>query len=302
MAAQWDRKRKELVAQPDKETIVATAKSGVKAKRALAPGKVQERAKPKSDEALAKAQEAVKAAEGKVERERQARAKAEKALAEAQEALAAARLKIEHQAQIRRVSFVVRLIVYEHGQVGRTEIEHVESSRKQNFLSLDGERLVAFMKACISPTTISKPTIPPVPSTEKVKAPIPGSLRPKSKLIVSEVRVFQLGDPDFMTLVLTREEPFGLKARFQLQGPDAQYLATYVSSFEIKLYANEVTSGESKLLTTYSTKMMQDVLEYTAFIEAPGLRPGLYRLFIVVILSAPIKLAGFYGKTIINVT
>jgi hypothetical protein len=290
MAAQRDRNRKELVAQRHKETTVPTKKA-----------KIKEKTRLKSDEALAKAQEALKTAQAKVKRERQARAKAEKSLAEAQEALAAARLKVEHPAQIRRVSFVVRLTVYEQGQVGRTEIEHVESSRKQNFLSLDGERLVAFMKACTSPTIISEPTIPPIQSNEKAKAPILEPFRLKSNLIVSEVRVFHLGYSDSMTLVLTGEEPFGLRARFQLQGPDAQSLTTYASSFEIKLYANEVTSGESKLLTTYSAKLIQDLLEYTASTNVPGLAHGLYRLFTLVILSKPIKIGGYHDGPVIQV-
>jgi hypothetical protein len=292
MTAQRSRKSKKSGAQPDKETTVAVEQTKVK------------RSSTKSDEALAKVQEALKAAQAKVKHERQARAKAERALAEAQETLAAARLKTEQELQtrIRRVSFIVRLIVDEHGQPRRTEIEQVEGSRKQSFLGLDGERLVAFIKGYISPTIISELTIPPVPSAEKAKAPMSGPLRSKSNLTVSEVRVFRLGDPDFMTLVLTGEEPFGLMTRFQLQGPDAQFLITHASSFEIKLYTNEVASGKSKLLTTYSAKLVQDVLEYTASVEAPGLRPGLYRLFTVVILGAPVKLAGFYGKTIINVT
>jgi hypothetical protein len=104
-----------------------------------------------------------------------------------------------------------------------------------------------------------------------------------------------------MTLVLSGEEPFGLKARFQLQGPDAQYLTTYATSFEIKVYANEVTSGESRLLTTYSTKLIQDLLEYTAPTRVPGLPHGLYRLFTLVTLSKPIKIGGYHDGPVIQV-
>jgi hypothetical protein len=123
------------------------------ARTALGRDKAKERAELKSAEPLAKFQQAVRAAQAEVKRERRARIQAEKALTEAREKLAAARLEAEQepQAQIRRVSFVVRLILDDHGQFRRTEIEHVASSRKQNFLNLDGERLVAFMKACTTP-------------------------------------------------------------------------------------------------------------------------------------------------------
>jgi hypothetical protein len=301
MAGQRDRKRKELVAQPDKETTVATEKAKVKAKRALARGKVKERARLKSDEALAKVQEALRAAQAKVKLERQARAKAEKALTEAQEAVAAARLKAEQelQAPIRRISFVVRLMVDEHGQPQRTEIEQVEGNRKQSFLGLDGERLVAFMKAYITPVIISEPA---APFPEMVEAPPPGPLKPKTSLMVSNVQVFRLGDPDFVTLILTSEERFIVQARFVIHGPEARSLTTQDSSIQMKIYANEVISGKSQLLTTYSEKLIRDVLVYTVPVEVPGLPSGLYRLFTAVKLNTPVKIAGFYGKTIIHVT
>ena len=126
------------------------------------------RARPKFDEPLAKVQKALRATQAEVNRERQARIKAEKALIEAREELAAARLEAESQAQRRRVSFVVRLTLDEHGQFGRTEIEHVSSSRKQNFLSLDGERLVEFMKACLNPINILEDAIPTGAPKQKI--------------------------------------------------------------------------------------------------------------------------------------
>lgn len=301
MAAQRDRKRKELLGQPDRETTAATEKAKIKSKRALASGRVKETTRIKSDEAWAKAQEALRTAQAKVKHERQARAKAEKALAEAQEVLAAVRLKDEYQARIRRVSFVVRLMIDERGQPQRTEIEEVASSKKQNFLGLDSERIIAFMKECASPAINPELDIPAAPSSKKIKHPIPGPLNPNSSLIVSEVRVFHPHDPDFMTLVLTRDEPFGIKAFFQLQGPNAQLPTFDTSAFEVKVYVNEVSSGKCKLLITYSAKLIQNVLEYIVPMEMPGLSPGLYRLFTIVTLYTPIKLAGFYGKTIIHI-
>jgi hypothetical protein len=104
-----------------------------------------------SDVPLTNLQEALRNAQAEVKRERRARIKAEKALIGAQEELAAIRRGVnqDHPLQIRHISFVVRLTIDKQGRFGRTEIEHVSSSRKQNFLNLDGERLVHFMKACI---------------------------------------------------------------------------------------------------------------------------------------------------------
>jgi hypothetical protein len=269
MNAQRDAKRKKSAAKQGKATAVTNEK--IKSKTAFTSAKVKEKAVPGSDHPLAKPQKALRATQ----------------------VAAPLDTKQDPQPQTKRVSFVVRMTLDKHGQYGRTEIEHVsrkKKSRRQNFPSLDGERLVAFMKACISPATIPEDGIPTAPP------------RPKSSLIVSAVRVVHPEDPDILTLVLTPEEPFIVQARFRLQGPDSDSLTTQEPSYEMKVYANEVTSGKSRLLTTYSTKLIQDALEYTASAEVSGLPLGLYRLFTVVILSAPIKMAGFYGKTIVNVT
>lgn len=56
----------------------------------------------------------------------------------------------EEEAIEQRISFIVRLTVDERGQPRRTEIEHAQSGKKETFPGLDVQRLVAFMKACIS--------------------------------------------------------------------------------------------------------------------------------------------------------
>ena len=118
-----------------------------------------------SNESLAEIQKTLRAAQAEVKRERLARIKAEKALVEAQEKQADAPLDAERKPlpQTSRVSFVVRLTLDKQGQFCRSEIEHVSSGRKQNFRSLNGERLVEFMKACINPEAISKDAIPTKP-------------------------------------------------------------------------------------------------------------------------------------------
>jgi hypothetical protein len=123
------------------------------AKTAFNKPNIKERPGQKSDHLLAKLQEDLRAARAQVKRERQLRLVAEKALIEAQEKYAVAQPDPEHNPQphSKRFSFVVRIILDEQGQFGRTEIEHVATGKKQNFLNLDGEQLVAFMKACTSP-------------------------------------------------------------------------------------------------------------------------------------------------------
>ncbi len=295
MATQRDPKRK-MLAKSDKETTVAIGKTKAKAKPALTRARAKKRVRLESGEALAEAQKGLRAAQAEVKHERKARIKAERALAKAQQALAAAGLVAE-----KRVSFIVRLTVDKHGQPRRTEIEPAESSRKKNFVGLDGERLVAFMNAYISPAIIPERVIPVVPSHVEVVPPAPKPLRPKASLIVSDVRVLRLGEPGFMTLTLAPEEPFVVQAHFQLLGPEAPSLTAHKCSYEMRVYANKVTSGKSMLLTTCSAELIQDVLEYKAPAEVPGLPPGLYRLSTVVTLGPHIMMAGFYGKTIIHV-
>lgn len=136
-------------------------KKPTEAKTGLTRPSAKETARENSDITLKKIQKALRVAQAELRRERHTRIQAEKALIEAQKELATIRLELEqaHHIQKRRISFVVRLFFDEHGKLGRTEIEHVSSGKKQNFLSLDGDLLVAFMKACINPETIPEDAI-----------------------------------------------------------------------------------------------------------------------------------------------
>jgi hypothetical protein len=275
MATQRNSKRKKSRAKTSNETTFSAEKAKTETKGARTRIKEKQRARPKSKESLTEAQKALQAAQSDVKRERQAR--------------------------IKRVSFVVRLTVDEHGQPGRTEIEHVPSGRKQNFANLEGVHLVAFIKACISPELIRQDIIPTVNTPEELITSISGPAEPRSSLIVSDVQVFRRGNPYFMTLILSPEEPFILQAHSQFQVPNARELALQEFSFETKIYINEISTGNSQLLKTYSAKLIQDVFKYTVPIDVGGLPLGLYRLITVVSLHKPIKLVGFYGKTIIQV-
>jgi hypothetical protein len=275
MATQRSSKRKKLKAKADNEPTIAAEKAKIGTKSAHIQIKEKKRAIPKSRESLTKAQKASQAAPRKV--------------------------KQGHQARIKRVSFIVRLTVDEYNQPGRTEIEHVPSGRKQNFPSLEAARLVTFMKACIGPERISEDVIPITKTQEELITSTSAPAEPRASLIISDVQVFCRGIPDFTTLMLTPEEPFILQAHFQLQVPNAQELTLPESSFETKIYASEISNGNSQLLKIYSAKLIQGMSKYTVPMELGGLPTGLYRLFTVVTLHRPIKLVGFYGKTFIHV-
>jgi hypothetical protein len=304
MTAQRGSKRKRLAAKPKKGTTVTNEKSKVKREAATPRNKVKERARLKLNEPLTKTHGALQSAEVEVQHQRQARNKGQKASNKARVDLVAGRPKTEqeYQAQTRRASFIVRLTLDENGQFGRTEIEHASSGRKQNFLSLDGEHLVAFMKAGISPLIISKPAIPPVGAPKEIEGPTPGQLiRPKTNLVVSDIQLFNSRTPNVMGLTLMSEEPFIVQVRFQLQGPEAHSLTAQEHSYEMKVYFKEITSGKSMLVITYNAQLIQNVLAYTVPTEVPGLSHGLYRLFTVITLGGDVKTAGYHEGPMLQV-
>lgn len=303
MATQREQNHKDVKAGKDIEDSITAENAQVKPKKVHLQDSAKEKAQQKTNDTLTKVQQALKTTQAKLKLERKARAKAEKALAEAEKALKAARLNTdqEHQVQIRRISFVVRLIIGEHGKPLRTEIEQVETSRKQNFLGLDGERLVAFMKAYINPIIIPEDLVETESSLEGLTTLQSGLNSSKSGLIVSDVQVFQVEDPDNSTLFIPQNEPFIIQVRFLIQGSEAKTLIFKESKFKIKVYANEIFTGKSMLIRTYSAAPIRNILEYTAPVEMHGLSPGLYRLSTIIILQTTPILAGFYGKTIIHV-
>lgn len=186
-----------------------------------------------------------------------------------------------------RVSFVVRVTFDARGRPLWTEVEHARSGKKEIFPSLDVQRLAAFVKVCILPARRRTAT------QEFTKRAV--------SLNILDVKIFSVHSPGMMTLTLDPDENFVVQCRFLLQGPDALSLTADGFSFQMKVYANEVTSGKSRLLTTHSANLVKDVLEYTHQADAPGLSPGLYRLITLVTLHTPIKMAAHHTRLIIHV-
>jgi len=294
--AQRVSKHKRSYAIPKKDHALPPEKNRVSVKAAFVKPKQKTKTKAEEKETPDNPQKALRAAQAKIRQERQARVKAEKALAEVQNFLATSL----PQTSIKRVSFVVRLVIDKDNQLGRTEIEHVPSGRKQNFLNPNGERLMAFIEACVRSTYPTGNAIPGMHSPEQT---ITTTLEPseaKHHLIVQDVLIHHLDSPNSMSSILSREEAFLLEACFQFQGVEPQHFPIWESTFEIKLFGKETNGRRTKLLTTYRAELVRDVLEYKVPIEVPGLQVGLYCLSTVVTLDGPTRVGGFH-RDIINV-
>jgi hypothetical protein len=164
MATQQSPQRTRPAVKPDKKTRVALEKAMAEVEAALARAKEEARARLKAEAALAEAQQALAAFQAEVEQERQAGLKAEQARTEAERALAEAKQATGIEAETialpppapeeggaeQRVTFIIRLTVDERGQPRRTEVEHAQSGKKETFPGLNVQRLVAFMKVCLS--------------------------------------------------------------------------------------------------------------------------------------------------------
>ncbi len=216
----------------------------------------ERRSRQKAEKGLTEAQKVQRAASTEIKQKRQAQGKTREDRTRAKRPSSKARKTARTKAQKdsssllalgeaggeKRVSFVVRVTVDERGEPRRTEVEHARSGKKEIFPALDVQRLAAFVKACILP------------------APRRMTIRKFTKravsLTVSEVKVFRAKSPGIMTLTLDPDEDFVVQAHFQLQGPDALSLAADEFPYEMKVYANEVTSGQSRLLTNHMANLV----------------------------------------------
>jgi hypothetical protein len=314
MAAREGPERMRPGEKPGEEPKAAIQKARSEAEAALARAKDEEKARIRAEKALAEAKEALAAARVKLEEEHLARAKAERASTEAATALAEARkfigLDIEDQrapsasAQPReaeqRISFIVRLTVDDRGQALRTEVEHAHTGRKETFRALDVQRLAAFMGMYTKPAVTPESITPPLPLPVTQETPIRRFFGSAEGLIVSDVRAFHRGLGS-TALMINPGEAFVVQARFQFHGPRTPSFPAQGTSFDMRVYAREVTSGTSTLLATCTEDLGADVPEHTPRVQAPGLPLGLYRLVTVITLHAPTKMVAHYDGPIVHV-
>jgi hypothetical protein len=200
-----------------------------------------------------------------------------------------------------RVSFVIRVTVDEQGQPRRTEVEHARSGKKEIFPTLNVEKLATFMRACIGSPIQSEPVSTTSPSTARPEMPTPQLDGRLSRVAISEVNIFRDNTPGIMTLTLKPDEDILVQIHFRLEGPDASSATAQESSFQIKVFAQELTGGTSKLLTIYKANLVNDVLEYAPQVKIPGLSPGIYHLIIWVTLRTPMRLAAYHESLVIHV-
>jgi hypothetical protein len=202
----------------------------------------------------------------------------------------------------RRITFILRVSIDRQAQPIRIEIEHAQSCKKQSFATLELQRLVTFLKACVTSSLSSEPTIPAPPSLAISKAIPPKPLGSASSLFISNVQLVHIEAPSSASFVFNPTNPFTVTLRFQLQGVHARALAALESPYEMRVFANELPSGKSKLLANFRGNLAYDVLDYTAQANIPGLYPGTYRLLTLVALQAPINLLAHHEGPIIEVS
>jgi hypothetical protein len=253
--------------------------------------------------------------EAEVERESQAQGEAEQARAEPERAPAEAGKAIETEAENteppsaargekteeRPVSFRVRVTVDEQGKPLRTEIQPAKQDKEPGrFPGLDGQELTTYMERYISALVTPEPVTRPAPPPARAEAPAPGHREPAISLTVSDVQVSRAGVPGVAALVLSSGEAFVVQTHFRL-GPEALSLTAQEPSYELQVYAREVTSGTSALLATDKGSLARDALEYPVKMQASGLAAGLYRLLTLVTLGAPVNMLGHREGPIIHV-
>ncbi|HMN31354.1 MAG TPA: hypothetical protein PKE45_24595, partial [Caldilineaceae bacterium] len=146
-----------------------------------------------------------------------------------------------------------------------------------------------------------EPAAPAMPSPAPLEAPTPQPIEPAASVTISAVGVFRKEVPGVLALTLNPGEAFEVQARFQLQGPEALSLTAQEPSYEMQVYAHEVISGTSPLVTRYAASLAKDVLDYSAQIQVPGLARGLYRLHTWVKLWPATRVAGHYEGPIVHV-
>lgn len=247
-----------------------------------------------------------------VERERQAGTEAERAgaepkinLAEATKGRATDRKNMESsltapgEKRERQLTFIVRLVVDEKGQPLRTEVQLAKSDNTETFLGLDVQRLTAFMEKYAKLQVASEATISATHPPDKVEAAKPKDLTPESSLTVSDVRVFRESVTGVAALDFCAGEELVADVRFQVHGPEAPALSAQEESFEVNVFAYEVTSGTSSLLSAHRDNLVENVLEYRTQLLIPELSPGIYRLTTLVRL---LKMLGEHEGPIVHIT
>lgn len=295
MTTQRGSKRKNLYTNADTKSTVTDKKLKINSKSSLSSAKPKKTEQLKSSETQAKTRNESGSAplDGGHEFHAQNRTRKNRI---------GNRLEAEpdRQSQIKRVSFVVRLTLDGNSQIGHTEIEHVSSGNRQSFPSLEGEHLVTFIKSILPSPMIPDSAVPPAPILRTAGTRTLISPEPKPNLVISDIQAFSSA-PNSMNSTIIHGKTFLVRVRFQLPGLDAFSDRVHGLTFELKIYIHDITGGKSKILTTYSSELKPDVLQYEVHTEVPGLPSGYYRLFVLINAGKPIQIAGYQDGLILQI-
>jgi hypothetical protein len=102
-------------------------------------------------------------------------------------------------------------------------------------------------------------------------------------------------------LTVGPEEAFAINVRFELREPPARSLIEGEAPFQVRVFAEEITSGARVPLAAYAANLVKDRSEYEVEMPAAGVRSGVYRLVAVVALDTPVRTIGYHDQAILNV-
>jgi len=149
---------------------------------------------------------------------------------------------------------------------------------------------------------LAKAGVEPERHGERAEAPAPGRTDLALGPSVLDVRLLREGRPHVAALSVDLHESPMVQVRFVLRGADAHRLAAEESPFEVRVYAEDVTSGARSDVASHNANLAKGSLEYEVKMGASVLPMGLYRLVTVVSLEGPVRAIDYHEGPIVTVT
>lgn len=137
---------------------------------------------------------------------------------------------------------------------------------------------------------------------DRAEAPAPGRTDLALGPNVLDVRLLRGGRPQVAALSVGLHETPIVRVRFVLRGADAHGLAAEESPFQVRVYAEDVTSGARSDVASHNAHLAKGSLEYELKMPASVLTIGFYRLVTVVSLESPVRAIDYHEGPIVTVT
>jgi hypothetical protein len=150
--------------------------------------------------------------------------------------------------------------------------------------------------------SLAQAGVEPGPQGERREAPAPGRTDLALGPNVLDVRLLREGRPQVAALSVGLHETAIVQVRFVLRGADAHGLAAEESPFQVRVYAEDVTSGARSDVASHNAHLAKGSLEYELRMPALVLPMGLYRLVTVVSLEGPVRAIDYHEGPIVTVT